>query len=73
MLIFHFFSRQFYISLGLSVGGVHEFSDDIPNNPWKNSATKAMLHFWEAKDQWYSTWYDDTSALQVDYVKVFAL
>ncbi|KOB76199.1 Beta-1,3-glucan recognition protein 1 [Operophtera brumata] len=41
--------------------------------PWKNKATKAMLNFWESRGQWFSTWYDDTSSLLVDYVKVYAL
>lgn len=66
------FDEMFYISLGLSVGGIHEFSDE-PNKPWSNIATKAMLNFWEAKDQWFSTWFDDTSPLKIDYVRVYAL
>uniref|UniRef100_A0A2A4JH28 Uncharacterized protein n=1 Tax=Heliothis virescens TaxID=7102 RepID=A0A2A4JH28_HELVI len=66
------FDEMFYISLGLNVGGVHEFPD-TDSKPWKNRATKAMLNFWNAREQWYSTWYDDTSALLVDYVRVFAL
>ncbi|KAJ8715918.1 hypothetical protein PYW08_013203 [Mythimna loreyi] len=63
---------EFYISLGLNVGGVHEFPDS-PSKPWTNRATKAMLNFWNARDQWFSTWYDDSSALEVDYVRVYAL
>lgn len=66
------FDDMFYISLGLNVGGVHEFPDG-GSKPWANQASKAVLNFWNAKDQWFSTWYDDTSALQVDYVKVYAL
>ncbi|KAH9638579.1 hypothetical protein HF086_000980 [Spodoptera exigua] len=64
--------NNFYVSIGLNVGGVHEFAD-TPNKPWTNRATKAMLNFWNARDQWYSTWYDDSSALEVDYVRVYAL
>lgn len=66
------FDDMFFVSLGLNVGGVHEFAD-APNKPWTNRATKAMLNFWNARDQWYSTWYDDSSALEVDYVRVYAL
>ncbi|CAH0693960.1 unnamed protein product [Spodoptera exigua] len=66
------FDDMFYVSIGLNVGGVHEFAD-TPNKPWTNRATKAMLNFWNARDQWYSTWYDDSSALEVDYVRVYAL
>ncbi|GBP49633.1 Beta-1,3-glucan-binding protein [Eumeta japonica] len=66
------FDEMFYISLGLRVGGIHDFPDES-DKPWHNQATKAMLNFWNAKDSWYNTWYDDTSALQVDYVRVYAL
>ncbi|CAH0730012.1 unnamed protein product, partial [Brenthis ino] len=66
------FDELFYISLGLSVGGVNEFPDE-PNKPWTNKAAKAMLNFWNARDQWFSTWFDDTSSLRIDYVRVYAL
>lgn len=66
------FDELFYVSIGLNVAGIREFSEDISNKPWKNSATKAMLKFWDARSQWFPTW-DEDSALQVDYVKVFAI
>ncbi|XP_050668491.1 beta-1,3-glucan-binding protein-like [Leptidea sinapis] len=66
------FDELFYISLGLSVGGVHEFPD-AARKPWHNRGSKAMLQFWEARDQWYPTWFPDTSALRIDSVRVFAL
>lgn len=62
----------FYISIGLDVGGVHEFPDSS-TKPWQNKATKAMLNFWNNRDQWFPTWFKDTSSLQVDYVRVYAL
>lgn len=71
------FDREFYISLGLSVGGIRNFPDGVegPNGakkPWKNTAAKAMLSFWNAKDEWYQSWSLD-SALLVDFVRVTAL
>ncbi|XP_049874241.1 beta-1,3-glucan-binding protein 1-like [Pectinophora gossypiella] len=66
------FDEMFYIAIGLNVGGVHEFPDE-DGKPWSNKATKAMLHFWNAQNEWRSTWFDDTSALQVEYVRVYAL
>lgn len=71
------FDREFYISLGLAVGGVASFPDGVegPDNarkPWKNTAAKAMLSFWNAKDEWYRSWSTD-SALLVDFVRVTAL
>ncbi|CAH2208284.1 jg26236 [Pararge aegeria aegeria] len=66
------FDQMFYISLGLSVGGAHEFPDS-PSKPWVNNASDAMQNFWEAKEQWLPTWYDDMNALQIDYVRVYAI
>lgn len=66
------FDDMFFVALGLNVGGVHEFTDE-PNKPWVNKATKAMLNFWNAKQSWFPTWYDDSSSLQIDYVRVYAL
>ncbi|CAH0584501.1 unnamed protein product [Chrysodeixis includens] len=65
------FDDMFYIAVGLNVGGVREFADN-DNKPWKNEATKAMINFWNARDQWHSTWFEER-ALQIDYVRVFAL
>ncbi|XP_075978715.1 beta-1,3-glucan-binding protein 1-like [Anticarsia gemmatalis] len=66
------FDDMFYISLGLNVGGVHEFADSS-TKPWTNQASKAMLNFWNAKEQWFPTWFEDTSSMQIDYVRVYAL
>ncbi|XP_046968986.1 beta-1,3-glucan-binding protein-like [Vanessa cardui] len=66
------FDEMFYISLGLSVGGINEFPDSR-NKPWTNNSTKAMLKFWEGRGQWISTWFENDMALKVDYVRVFAL
>ncbi|KAL0822263.1 hypothetical protein ABMA28_004385 [Loxostege sticticalis] len=60
----------FYVSLGLRVGGVHDFPDS-PDKPWKNRSSKAMLTFWEDRSNWQPTWYD--ASMLVDYVKVYAL
>ncbi|RVE40237.1 hypothetical protein evm_015113 [Chilo suppressalis] len=49
------FDQMFYISIGLNVGGLHEFPDST-TKPWKDRATKAMLNFWTAKEQWFPTW-----------------
>ncbi|XP_052126948.1 beta-1,3-glucan-binding protein-like isoform X2 [Frankliniella occidentalis] len=71
------FDREFYISLGLAVGGIHTFPEGVigPNRnkkPWKNTAAKAMLSFWNAQADWYGSWSTD-SALLVDFVRVTAL
>ncbi|XP_038223248.1 beta-1,3-glucan-binding protein-like [Zerene cesonia] len=66
------FDEMFYISLGLRVGGIHDFADS-PNKPWRNRSTRAMLQFWQSRDQWFPTWFADTSALRVDSVRVYAL
>ncbi|CAB3247824.1 unnamed protein product [Arctia plantaginis] len=65
------FDQMFYLSLGLRVGGVNDFPDDLPGKPWKNRGRKAILDFWNKKSTWLPSWYNTN--LKVDYIKVFAL
>ncbi|KOB76198.1 Beta-1,3-glucan recognition protein 3, partial [Operophtera brumata] len=62
--------QMFYLSLGLRVGGIHDFQDEN-DKPWRNKGNKATVSFYNAKDSWFPTWYD--SNLKVDYVRVYAL
>nr|CAD7204296.1 unnamed protein product [Timema douglasi] len=70
------FDQQFYIILNMAVGG-NDFFPDNSNNPsgkpWSNTSPTASSDFWNARDQWLSTWQGDDAHLQVDYVKVFAV
>ncbi|KAL1110475.1 hypothetical protein AAG570_008003 [Ranatra chinensis] len=70
------FDTEFYICLGVSVGGHYGIPDGSIasgfEKPWKNFDTKALLKFWLAKDQWARSWSDE-SKLEVDYVKVTAV
>ncbi|XP_012057432.1 PREDICTED: beta-1,3-glucan-binding protein-like [Atta cephalotes] len=70
------FGKSSYLTLGVAVGGLHEFEDHIVSGryikPWRNVEAKALYNFYCAKDKWYPTW-DTTTALVVDYVKVWAL
>ncbi|CAG9088920.1 unnamed protein product [Plutella xylostella] len=65
------FDQEFTLSLGLAAGGVTEFPD-LPQKPWRDSASKAKLHFWQALDSWYQTW-GHNARLVVNYVKVTAV
>ncbi|VVC95824.1 beta-1,3-glucan-binding protein-like [Leptidea sinapis] len=62
--------QLFYVSLGVRVGGVHDFPDS-PDKPWKNRSSKAMFNFWSSRDSWHPTWFSPD--LNVDYVRVYAL
>ncbi|CAH2039319.1 unnamed protein product, partial [Iphiclides podalirius] len=42
--------EMFYVSLGLDVGGIHEFPDS-PSKPWSNASNKAMLEFWNSRNK----------------------
>lgn len=64
------FDKMFYISLGLRVGGIHDFLDTY-DKPWKNQSPKAMYEFVKHTRNWYSSW--TSPELAVDYVKVYAL
>ncbi|KAK3919143.1 Beta-1,3-glucan-binding protein [Frankliniella fusca] len=72
------FDQEFFISLGVGVGGVNRFADGVTNGewnehpkPWKNSSPKALLDFYKASDQWIPTW--THPALEIAHIKVMAL
>ncbi|KAI4480949.1 hypothetical protein M0804_010046 [Polistes exclamans] len=71
------FDQPFFLTLGLAVGGYGEFPDMSRSNniekPWKNQGSKAVLNFYEARDQWAKTWEQGKTSLKIDYVKVWAL
>ncbi|CAH0730013.1 unnamed protein product, partial [Brenthis ino] len=62
--------EMFYISLGVTVGGIHNFPVSDAK-PWRDSSPKAMLKFKKNKKTWYPTW--TSSEMLVEYVKVYAL
>ncbi|CAH2090809.1 unnamed protein product [Euphydryas editha] len=62
--------QLFYISLGVRVGGIHDFADG-PDKPWENRSSKALYKFWQNKDSWYPSWY--SPEMIVDSVRVYAL
>ncbi|KAG7213005.1 hypothetical protein KM043_002342 [Ampulex compressa] len=58
------FDQEFYITLGVGAGGVRDFPDNTRSSgfdkPWKNVGAKAMLMFWQAKNQWLPSWRQDS-------------
>lgn len=71
---------QFYISIGVGVGGMADFPDDSVSGlngkrkPWINYDPKAELKFWNDVHNWNSTWNRDSGfGLEVDYVKVWTI
>jgi hypothetical protein len=63
--------------LGVGVGGVNDFPDDFRSGtnvkPWRNKDNKQVKNFFTARSEWGKTWSGDNCALQVDYIKVWAL
>ena len=53
------------------------FPDDATNSPnpkpWMNTSPNAAMDFYNGKEGWYSTWDGENAAMQVDYVRVWAL
>jgi len=68
---------QFHLVLGVSVGGSTFFPEGCVNQaypqPWSTSDPNPNRQFWSMKDFWIPTWKDDASALQIDYIRVYAL
>ncbi|XP_046397638.1 beta-1,3-glucan-binding protein-like isoform X5 [Ischnura elegans] len=75
------FDQEFYISIGVAVGGIAYFPDDAvnqPAKPWNNNSPNPSFDFWSQKNVWHRTWRSqsnngESAALQVDYVRVWAL
>lgn len=72
------FDQEFYMVFNVAVGGWTFFSDTAINKsgkkPWSNyDKKKGMEKFWRGSDQWLPTWKGSSSALQVDYVRIWAL
>lgn len=75
------FDNEFYISVGLGVGGIRVFPDWTTSGrnpkPWRNLEAKAMLHFWQAQNNWLPSWMDRNgivnSRFEVDYIKVTSI
>uniref|UniRef100_A0A1Q3FIF0 Putative beta-13-glucan-binding protein-like isoform x3 n=1 Tax=Culex tarsalis TaxID=7177 RepID=A0A1Q3FIF0_CULTA len=69
------FDKEFFLVMNVAVGG-NFFPDNVRNphrKPWTQGSPSAMTEFYKAKPDWYSTWHGEDAALQVDYVKVWAV
>lgn len=65
------FNQEMYIIMNVAVGGTNSyFPDGQCNKPWDDKDPHAPNAFWNAKDTWFPTW-ADSSALQVDYVRIY--
>lgn len=74
------FDQEFHLIINLAVGGTNFFPDNAENaggnKPWKNSSPNPEKEFWDNKEQWLPTWNmnndEKSSALQVDYIKIWS-
>jgi beta-glucanase (GH16 family) len=65
------FDEKFHFILNVAVGGNFFPTDSTPPRPWGTAET--FLSFWEARDSWNSTWQGDDAAMQIDYIRVWAV
>ncbi|EDW31174.1 GL20727 [Drosophila persimilis] len=65
------FDQEFYITLGLAVGGFNEYFYDTLK-PWHEREPRAMTDFWKHQKPMLDQWLDDAH-LSIDYIKVYAL
>ncbi|XP_065361463.1 gram-negative bacteria-binding protein 2 [Calliphora vicina] len=69
------FNKFFFITFGVSVGGHHQFPDNLqqPNNkPWSNTSPRSIRDFWQYVNNNKMLW-SGNETLQIDYVKVYAV
>lgn len=69
------FDERCFIIFGVTVGGFQNFNDKIlPKDvkPYQNYDPRAALSFWRQRENWASTWSED-SAMVIDFVRVYAV
>jgi len=69
------FNKDFYLILNVAVGGTNGyFPDGQCGKPWSNTSPTSVNEFYNAKDQWYTTWNypaSNDSAMKIDSVRVW--
>jgi beta-glucanase (GH16 family) len=74
------FDQEFYLELRLGIGGTNGYFPDVAVNgggkPWATNSRTAATDFWNGRESWTRTWglgdADDSSNLQIDYVRIWA-
>ncbi|EXJ53793.1 hypothetical protein A1O7_09129 [Cladophialophora yegresii CBS 114405] len=65
------FDKPFYLILNVAVGGKNGwFEDGKAGKPWVDASPTARKDFWDAKEQWYPTWLEN-SEMQVKSVRMW--
>ncbi|CAG7726699.1 unnamed protein product [Allacma fusca] len=65
------FDQNFHFILNCAVGGDYFPPNSTPARPWGDRT--AFLDFMNSKDQWYNTWNGEDAAMQIDYIRVYAI
>ena len=65
------FDQEYYLVIDLACGGTGGYFPDGNGKPWSDTSPHAVNEFYDAKAQWYSTWSGESSALQLESVKVW--
>lgn len=65
------FDQKFYLILNVAVGGTNGwFEDGKDLKPWVDGSPNAKKDFWDAREEWYSTW-ENNGDMIVDTVKMW--
>lgn len=67
------FDQKFFLIMNVAVGGTASyFPDGVGGKPWSNASPHAVNEFWNARSQWLPTWQGDETAMQIDWVHIYA-
>ncbi|CAG7726697.1 unnamed protein product [Allacma fusca] len=64
------FDEDFHILLNVATGGGYFPGDSSPRPPWGGNP---FLDFMSARDDFRGTWNGDDAAMQIDYIRVYAV
>ena len=67
------FDQKFFLVMNVAVGGTASyFPEGVGGKPWSNGSPHAVNEFWNARGQWLPTWQGDETAMQIDWVHIYA-
>ena len=70
------FDQEFFLIINVAIGGTNGFFPDNAGDgkPWQNDSGIGPRQFWDARNQWMSTWdfEGNDSALQIKNLNVYS-
>lgn len=64
------FDKEFYVTIGVGVGGIHDFTDNLP---WHLGDAKTLSKFWRSVKDDPNWLKPSNAAMEIDYIRIYAV